>query len=37
MRHPWGTSQYLKVLAEQKKLTRIVSIQNAYNFLNRGF
>ena len=33
---PWGTSQYLK-LAEQKKLTRIVSIQNAYNFLNRGF
>jgi aryl-alcohol dehydrogenase-like predicted oxidoreductase len=33
---PWGTSQYLK-LAEQKELTRIVSIQNAYNFLNRGF
>ena len=33
---PWGTSQYLK-LAVQKKLTRIVSIQNAYNFLNRGF
>jgi len=33
---PWGTSQYLK-LAEQKKLARIVSIQNAYNFLNRGF
>jgi len=33
---PWGTSQYLK-LAEQKKLTRIASIQNAYNFLNRGF
>jgi|TARA_B110000438_G_scaffold266999_1_gene281477 aryl-alcohol dehydrogenase-like predicted oxidoreductase len=32
----WGTSQYLK-LAEQKKLTKIVSIQNAYNFLNRGF
>ena len=33
---PWGTNQYLK-LAEQKKLTRIASIQNAYNFLNRGF
>ena len=32
----WGTSQYLK-LAEQKKLAKIVSIQNAYNFLNRGF
>ena len=33
---PWGTYQYLK-LAEQKKLTKIVSIQNAYNFLNRSF
>ncbi len=33
---PWGTNQYLKI-AEQKKLTRIVSIQNAYNFLNRSF
>jgi aryl-alcohol dehydrogenase-like predicted oxidoreductase len=33
---PWGTSQYLK-LPEQKKLAKIVSIQNAYNFLNRGF
>jgi len=32
----WGASQYLK-LAEQKKLARIVSIQNAYNFLNRAF
>jgi len=32
----WGTSQYLKY-SEQKKLARIVSIQNAYNFLNRGF
>ena len=32
----WGTSQYLK-FAEQKKLAKIVSIQNAYNFLNRGF
>ena len=33
---PWGTNQYLK-FSEQKKLPRIVSIQNAYNFLNRGF
>jgi len=32
----WGTNQYLK-FSEQKKFTRIVSIQNAYNFLNRGF
>jgi len=32
----WGTSQYIKY-SEQKKFTRIVSIQNAYNFLNRGF
>ena len=32
----WGTNQYLKH-SEQKKFTRIVSIQNAYNFLNRGF
>jgi len=32
----WGTNQYLK-FSEQKKLTKIVSIQNAYNFLNRGF
>ncbi len=32
----WGTNQYLK-FAEEKKLARIVSIQNAYNFLNRGF
>ena len=32
----WGTNQYLKC-SEQKKITRIVSIQNAYNFLNRGF
>jgi len=32
----WGVSQYLK-LSEVKKLTKIVSIQNAYNFLNRGF
>jgi aryl-alcohol dehydrogenase-like predicted oxidoreductase len=33
---PWGISQYLKI-ADQKKLAKIVSIQNAYNFLNRGF
>ena len=32
----WGTNQYLK-FAENKKVARIVSIQNAYNFLNRGF
>ena len=32
----WGTNQYLK-FSEQNKLPRIVSIQNAYNFLNRGF
>ena len=32
----WGTNQYLK-FSEQKKLARIVSIQNAYNFLNRKF
>ena len=33
---PWGTNQYLK-FSEQKKLARIASIQNAYNFLNRSF
>ena len=33
---PWGTNQYLKY-SEQKKISRIVSIQNAYNFLNRKF
>jgi len=32
----WGTNQYLR-FAEEKGLARIVSIQNAYNFLNRGF
>jgi len=32
----WGTNQYLK-FSEQKKIAKIVSIQNAYNFLNRGF
>jgi aryl-alcohol dehydrogenase-like predicted oxidoreductase len=33
---PWGTNQYLK-FSEQNKITKIVSIQNAYNFLNRAF
>ena len=33
---PWGTSQYLKH-SNEKKLERIVSIQNAYNLLNRSF
>ena len=32
----WGINQYLK-FSENKKLARIVSIQNAYNFLNRRF
>jgi len=32
----WGTNEYLK-FSEKKKISRIVSIQNAYNFLNRGF
>ena len=32
----WGTNEYLK-LAEKKNFTKIVSIQNAYNFLNRAF
>jgi len=32
----WGVNQYLK-FSEHKKVARIVSIQNAYNFLNRGF
>ena len=32
----WGTNQYLK-FSEQKKFPRIVSIQNAYNLLNRSF
>ena len=32
----WGTNQYLK-FAEQKNYARVVSIQNAYNFLNRTF
>ena len=33
---PWGINQYLKH-SNEKKLERIVSIQNAYNLLNRGF
>jgi len=32
----WGTNQYLK-FSEQNNFTRIVSIQNAYNLLNRSF
>ncbi|HMN43978.1 MAG TPA: NADP(H)-dependent aldo-keto reductase [Povalibacter sp.] len=33
---PWGLHQFLRV-AEQRKLARIVSIQNPYNLLNRTF
>ncbi len=33
---PWGMMQYLK-LSEQKHQTRIVSIQNPYNLLNRSY
>ena len=33
---PWGINQYLKY-SNEKRLERIVSIQNAYNLLNRGF
>lgn len=33
---PWGVSQYLK-LSQEKGLSRIVSIQNPYNLLNRSF
>lgn len=33
---PWGTMTFLK-LSEQAGLPRIVSIQNAYNLLNRTF
>ena len=32
----WGTNQYLN-FAEKKNFAKIVSIQNAYNFLNRAF
>ena len=33
---PWGINQYLKH-SNEKKLSKIVSIQNAYNLLNRSF
>ncbi|CAN5251238.1 NADP(H)-dependent aldo-keto reductase [soil metagenome] len=33
---PWGVSEYLR-LAREQSLPRIVSIQNAYNLLNRIF
>ena len=33
---PWGVMNYLK-LAEKHSLSRIVSIQNPYNLLNRSF
>lgn len=34
--HPWGIMQFLR-LAEEHGLPAIVSTQNAYNLLNRGF
>ncbi|WP_412852141.1 NADP(H)-dependent aldo-keto reductase [Ectothiorhodospira shaposhnikovii] len=33
---PWGLMEYLRV-AERQGLPRVVSIQNPYNLLNRGF
>ena len=33
---PWGTMRFLDI-AEKRQLTRIVSIQNPYNLLNRTF
>ena len=33
---PWGMAEYLR-LAREKSLSRIVSIQNPYNLLNRTF
>lgn len=33
---PWGVSEYLRI-SRQKGWSRIVSIQNAYNLLNRSF
>lgn len=33
---PWGTMEFVR-LAEQKGMTRIVSIQNPYSLLNRTF
>lgn len=32
----WGTSEFLKV-ASEKKMSKIISIQNPYNLLNRSF
>ena len=32
----WGTNEYIKI-SEKKEFSKIVSIQNAYNFLNRAF
>lgn len=32
----WGTSEFLKV-ASEKKFSKIISIQNPYNLLNRSF
>ena len=31
---PWGATQLIKI-AEEKNLSKIVSIQNPYNLLNR--
>ena len=33
---PWGLSEFLKV-SDLKDLTRVVSVQNAYNLLNRTY
>ncbi|OUW95258.1 MAG: aldo/keto reductase [Pelagibacteraceae bacterium TMED237] len=33
---PWGFSKFLKI-AEEKKLPRIVSVQNPYNLVNRSY
>ena len=33
---PWGCAEYLRI-SREKKLPRIVSIQNPYNLLNRTF
>ena len=33
---PWGLSKFLKI-AEEKKLPRIVSVQNPYNLVNRSY
>lgn len=34
--HPWGVMQFVR-LAEEYGLPRVVSVQNAYNLLNRTF